>query len=51
MIDRIGTARIVRSGAGGGTIRHGPSEIPGGESSLAALDPQGAVFGLVGPRK
>ena len=37
--------------AGGGTILHGPSEIPGGEYSLTAVDPQGAVFGLVGPRK
>jgi hypothetical protein len=51
VIDRIGTARIVRSGAGGGTIRHGPSEIPGGESSLAALDPQGGIFGWGGPHQ
>jgi predicted enzyme related to lactoylglutathione lyase len=36
---------------GGGTILHGPMEIPGGEYSLNALDPQGAAFGLVGPRK
>jgi hypothetical protein len=26
-------------------------EIPGGEFALNALDPQGASFGLVGPRK
>lgn len=38
-------------GDGGGTILHGPMEIPGGEYSLSALDPQGASFGLVGPRK
>ena len=37
--------------AGGGTLLHGPSEIPGGEYSLTATDPQGAVFGLVGPRQ
>jgi predicted enzyme related to lactoylglutathione lyase len=28
-----------------------PIEIPGGEYSLTAVDPQGAVFGLVGPRQ
>ena len=37
--------------AGGGTIHHGPVEIPGGEYSLSGTDPQGAAFGLVGPRK
>ena len=36
---------------GGGTIIQGPMEIPGGEYSLNATDPQGASFGLVGPRK
>ena len=36
---------------GGGTIVHGPVEIPGGEYSLNAIDPQQAIFGLVGPRK
>lgn len=37
--------------AGGGQIMHGPMEIPGGEYSLSGMDPQGAAFGLVGPRK
>ncbi len=37
--------------AGGGQILHGPQEIPGGEYSVNALDPQGAHFGLVGPRR
>lgn len=36
---------------GGGQILFGPSEIPGGEYSLVGMDPQGAPFGLVGPRK
>jgi predicted enzyme related to lactoylglutathione lyase len=36
---------------GGGTIFHGPAEIPGGEYSIVAVDPQGASFGLVGPRR
>ena len=37
--------------AGGGQVLNGPVEIPGGEFALNALDPQGASFGLVGPRK
>ena len=37
--------------AGGGQIFNGPMEIPGGEFALNAMDPQGASFGLVGPRK
>lgn len=46
-IDRA--AQAVR--AGGGTVLQGPDEIPGGEFSLNGVDPQGAKFGLVGPRK
>ena len=42
-------ADAVRSG--GGQIFNGPMEIPGGEYALNAADPQGALFGLVGPRK
>lgn len=42
-------ADAVRSG--GGQIVNGPMEIPGGEYALNAVDPQGALFGLVGPRK
>ena len=37
--------------AGGGKILNGPMEIPGGEYALNGMDPQGAAFGLVGPRK
>lgn len=37
--------------AGGGKVLHGPMEIPGGEFAMNAMDPQGAPFGLVGPRK
>ncbi len=51
----IGVDDIDRASAavtdGGGTIHHGPIEIPGGEYSLSGTDPQGAAFGLVGPRK
>jgi uncharacterized protein len=35
----------------GGTLLMEPIEIPGGDFSLNALDPQGAAFGLVGARK
>lgn len=37
--------------AQGGTVIQQPTEIPGGEYSMVALDPQGAVVGLVGARK
>lgn len=37
--------------AGGGRVDNGPMEIPGGEYAVNAVDPQGALFGLVGPRK
>ena len=37
--------------SGGGQIFNGPMEIPGGEFALNGLDPQGASFGLVGPRR
>lgn len=35
---------------GGGAVLHGPNEIPGGEHSATCVDPQGAPFGIVGPR-
>jgi uncharacterized protein len=37
--------------SGGGTITFGPDEIPGGDFSVKAIDPQGAQFALVGARK
>ena len=46
-IDRAADAIKV----GGGQVLNGPMEIPGGEFALNGLDPQGASFGLVGPRK
>lgn len=36
--------------AGGGRVLHEPHEVPGGGWILVATDPQGAVFGLSGPR-
>jgi predicted enzyme related to lactoylglutathione lyase len=35
----------------GGQVVNGPMEIPGGDYATVAVDPQGAAFGLVGPRK
>ena len=49
-VDDIDRA-ISAINSGGGKILNGPHEIPGGEFSLNGLDPQGAAFGLVGPRK
>lgn len=39
-----------RTRDGGGTIVHGPAEVPGGMHVLVATDPQGATFALVGKR-
>jgi len=36
--------------AAGGTVHMGPHEVPGGGWVLAASDPQGAGFALIGPR-
>ena len=38
-------------GGNGGTITYGPQEVPGGDFVINAIDPQGAMFGLVGPEK
>lgn len=35
---------------GGGRILMGPHEVPGGDWIVVATDPQGAVFGLTGPK-
>lgn len=44
-------AAAAKLAASGGTVLQEPIEIPGGDYSLVALDPAGASFGLVGPRK
>ena len=49
-VDDIDRA-ITAINDGGGKVLNGPHEIPGGEFALNGLDPQGASFGLVGPRK
>ncbi|MBN8842870.1 MAG: VOC family protein [Sphingomonadales bacterium] len=49
-VDDIDRAQAAVT-ANGGTITNGPMEIPGGEFAMNGIDPQGASFGLVGPRK
>ncbi|MBP0446062.1 VOC family protein [Roseomonas sp. SSH11] len=49
-VEDIDTA-TERTRAGGGTVHYGPAEVPGGAFIIVASDPQGAAFGLVGPRK
>ena len=44
-------AAIKQLTATGGQVINGPDEIPGGDFSLLALDPQGGYFALVGARK
>lgn len=36
--------------ANGGTVLHGPHEVPGGGWIVVAADPAGAAFGVVGPK-
>ncbi|WNO54463.1 VOC family protein [Stakelama saccharophila] len=35
--------------ARGGTVHHGPVEVPGGDRIIVASDPEGVMFGVVGP--
>jgi predicted enzyme related to lactoylglutathione lyase len=37
--------------ANGGTVMHGPQDVPGGDYILLGGDPQGSMFALVGARK
>ncbi|AUH34563.1 VOC family protein [Paracoccus tegillarcae] len=42
---------ITRIKDGGGTVHHGPVEVPGGAFIAIAQDPQGAWFAVVGPKE
>ncbi|KAA2244063.1 VOC family protein [Salinarimonas soli] len=42
---------VSRVEAGGGRVLQGPHEVPGGGWIIQGLDPQGAMFALVGPRR
>ncbi len=44
-------AAVERVSAAGGKVVHGPQEVPGGSWIVNALDPQGALFALVAPRR
>jgi predicted enzyme related to lactoylglutathione lyase len=44
------TYRMIKR-SDGGKLLGDPQEIPGGEYSVYGHDPEGATFGLVGPRK
>jgi hypothetical protein len=44
-------AAVARVTASGGTILNGPLQVPGGDWILHGLDPQGAMFALLGQRE
>jgi predicted enzyme related to lactoylglutathione lyase len=44
-------AAIGRVQASGGTVIHGPVEVPGGQWIVQCFDPQGAYFALVAPKR
>jgi predicted enzyme related to lactoylglutathione lyase len=44
-------AAAQRVKAARGTIAYGPAEVPGGNHIINAVDPQGARFDLVGPKR
>lgn len=47
-----GVAQAMARIAGrGGTVLHGPQEVPGGAFIAIAQDPQGAAFAVVGPKE
>lgn len=48
-VDDIDAAK-ARVEEHGGTVMNGPIQVPGGIWILQCLDPQGAMFALVGPR-
>ena len=41
---------VAQVQAGGGQVLMGPHEIPGGDMIIQGLDPQGALFALIGKR-
>ena len=49
-VDAIDAA-ITRITTGGGTVVHGPMEVPGNSWIVQATDPQGAFFALVAPKR
>ena len=43
-------AAMARVKGAGGQIIHGPMQVPGGSWIAHCLDPQGAIFAMVGPK-
>jgi predicted enzyme related to lactoylglutathione lyase len=43
-------AAMVRVKDADGQIIHGPTQVPGGSWIAHCLDPQGAIFAMVGPK-
>jgi uncharacterized protein len=43
-------AAMARVNDAGGQVIHGPMQVPGGNWIAHCLDPQGAIFALVGPK-
>jgi predicted enzyme related to lactoylglutathione lyase len=43
-------AAIAKTTAGGGQIVNGPMQVPGGSWMAQAIDPQGAMFAMLGKR-
>jgi uncharacterized protein len=48
-VDSIAAA-VQRVNQAGGQVINGPMEVPGGEWIINGIDPQGAMFSLVGPK-
>ncbi|MGZ5790930.1 MAG: VOC family protein, partial [Croceibacterium sp.] len=48
-VDEIGRA-LEAAKANGGTVLHGPHEVPGGDHIFVASDPAGAMVAFVGPK-
>lgn len=49
-VDSLGAA-LERVKANGGSIIHGPMEVPGGSFIANCLDPQGAIFAMVSQKR
>jgi predicted enzyme related to lactoylglutathione lyase len=43
-------AAMTRVKDGGGQVLHGPAQVPGRSWIANCLDPQGAIFAMVGPK-
>ncbi len=44
-------AAVERVKSAGGQVINGPMEVPGGSWIINGLDPQGAMFALVAPKR